>query len=81
MAEKRATPPRVFFFEQPCSIKGVVMRKSDTAIRMIATLAGLAACLPMPAPAQNLICGIKPIPELGCRIGRCVDGAWEQICD
>ena len=26
-------------------------------------------------------CGIKPFPEIGCRIGRCVDGAWEQICD
>jgi hypothetical protein len=31
--------------------------------------------------AQNLNCGIKPIPEIGCRIGRCVNGAWEQICD
>ena len=32
-------------------------------------------------PAQNLTCGIKPIPEIGCRVGRCVNGAWEQICD
>ena len=31
--------------------------------------------------AQNLTCGIKPIPEIGCRIGRCVDGMWEQVCD
>jgi hypothetical protein len=31
--------------------------------------------------AQNLTCGIKPIPAMGCRIGRCVTGAWEQICD
>jgi hypothetical protein len=23
--------------------------------------------------AQSLSCGIKPIPEIGCRIGRCVD--------
>ena len=29
----------------------------------------------------TLKCGIKPIPEIGCRIGRCVDGMWEQICD
>jgi hypothetical protein len=31
--------------------------------------------------AQNLSCGLKPIPNIGCRIGRCVDGTWEQICD
>jgi len=29
----------------------------------------------------TLKCGIKPIPKVGCRIGRCVDGMWEQICD
>jgi len=29
----------------------------------------------------TLKCGIKPIPKAGCRIGRCVDGMWEQICD
>ena len=29
----------------------------------------------------TLNCGIKPIPKAGCRIGRCVDGMWEQICD
>ena len=29
----------------------------------------------------NLNCGIKPIPNIGCRVGRCVDGYWEQICD
>ena len=29
----------------------------------------------------NLICGIKPIPEIGCNIGQCVDGFWEQVCD
>lgn len=26
-------------------------------------------------------CGIKPIPNIGCRIGRCLDTGWEQICD
>jgi len=31
--------------------------------------------------AQNLTCGLKPIPAIGCRIGRCVNRAWEQICD
>ena len=29
----------------------------------------------------TLKCGIKPIPNIGCRIGRCVDGQWEQVCD
>jgi len=33
------------------------------------------------ASAQSLTCGIQPIPNVGCRIGRCVDGAWEQVCD
>ncbi|MDH5198473.1 MAG: hypothetical protein OEY20_14620 [Gemmatimonadota bacterium] len=33
------------------------------------------------ASAQSLTCGIEPIPDVGCRIGRCVDGAWEQVCD
>lgn len=33
------------------------------------------------ASAQSASCGLKPLPELGCRIGRCVNGAWEQICD
>ena len=29
----------------------------------------------------KLKCGIKPIPDIGCKIGRCVNGAWEQVCD
>jgi hypothetical protein len=33
------------------------------------------------ARAQSLTCGIKPIPDPGCRIGRCVNGEWEQVCD
>jgi hypothetical protein len=32
------------------------------------------------AAAQDLPCGIKPIPEPNCRIGNCVEGEWEQIC-
>ena len=24
-------------------------------------------------------CGIKPIPQLGYEIGRCVNGQWEQV--
>jgi len=26
-------------------------------------------------------CGIRPIPEIGCRIGKCVSGSWKQICN
>lgn len=26
-------------------------------------------------------CGLKPLPSLGCRIGRCLSTGWEQICD
>jgi len=29
----------------------------------------------------TLKCGIKPVPKVGCKIGRCVNGTWEQICD
>lgn len=40
----------------------------------------LATLSPPVIEAQNLSCGLKPIPEIGCRIGRCVYGAWEQVC-
>lgn len=26
-------------------------------------------------------CGIKPYPEGGCKIGKCVEGKWEMICE
>jgi hypothetical protein len=48
--------------------------------RFVLLFVSLAAVVPI-ASAQNLTCGLKPIPALGCRIGRCVNGAWEQICD
>ena len=38
----------------------------------------LASTVTSDVDAQT--CGIKPIPNIGCRIGRCVDGAWEQVC-
>ena len=28
----------------------------------------------------SLQCGIRPIPKIGCTIGRCVNGVWEQDC-
>ena len=31
--------------------------------------------------SANLTCGLKPVPDVGCRIGRCVNGKWEQVCD
>jgi len=30
--------------------------------------------------SYNMTCGFKPFPQLGCQIGRCVNGAWEQVC-
>jgi len=35
-----------------------------------------------PRPSTNAVfaCGFKPFPRLGCRIGRCVNGQWEQVC-
>lgn len=48
-------------------------------------VAALVILISMPfssvTEAQNLTCGIKPIPNIGCRIGRRVNGQWEQICD
>lgn len=26
-------------------------------------------------------CGLRPMPNIGCYIGRCIDGAWEQVCN
>lgn len=26
-------------------------------------------------------CGIKPIPHIGCKVGQCVGGKWEQVCN
>jgi hypothetical protein len=28
----------------------------------------------------NYTCGIKPIPNIGCTIGQCVNGNWQQVC-
>ena len=49
-------------------------------LRCLLIVAGMLA-LSSFASAQSLTCGIRPIPGVGCRIGRCVDGAWEQVCD
>ena len=27
----------------------------------------------------GLNCGLKPLPQLGHRIGRCINGQWEQV--
>lgn len=29
----------------------------------------------------ELNCGMKPIANLGCTIGKCLNGKWEQICE
>ncbi len=29
----------------------------------------------------NMTCGVKPLPNIGCTIGRCVNGQWEEICN
>jgi len=33
------------------------------------------------AVAQNSPCGLKPKPTAACHIDRCVNGAWEEVCD
>ena len=62
---------------QDCREEGTVMNKWLWCVLIIA---GWLA-LPGSAWAQSLTCGLKPIPDVGCRIGRCVNGAWEQVCD
>jgi hypothetical protein len=49
--------------------------------RVLVILLVVATLIPVSGGAQSLSCGLRPLPKLGCRIGRCVDGAWEQICD
>ena len=38
----------------------------------------VSALLPAYSYAQT--CGFKPYPKFGCKIGRCVNGQWEQVC-
>lgn len=38
----------------------------------------ISVLLPVYSYAQN--CGFKPYAQLGCKIGRCVNGKWEQVC-
>ena len=38
----------------------------------------IGALLPTCSHAQN--CGFKPYAQWGCKIGRCVNGKWEQVC-
>lgn len=28
-----------------------------------------------------LPCGIKPVPSLGCTIGQCINGQWQEVCN
>jgi hypothetical protein len=28
---------------------------------------------------STMNCGLKPIPKIGYRIGRCINGRWEQV--
>ena len=62
-------------FETPFT-QGHVMKKATLVVALL--IFGLP---PLSAYSQSLTCGLKPLPELGCRIGRCVNGAWEQVCD
>jgi hypothetical protein len=49
---------------------------------IVVSLSALILLLPTISFADGTIkCGIKPIPEVGCRIGQCVNGQWEQVCD
>ena len=59
------------------------LRKGDVCMRTLiaALLVAVTAALSVDATSQSLTCGIKPIPNIGCRIGRCINGQWEQICD
>ena len=38
----------------------------------------ISALLPAYSYAQN--CGFKPYPQFGCKIDRCLNGKWEQVC-
>ena len=33
-----------------------------------------------PVHSNAQLCGFKPHAQFGCKIGRCVNGKWEQVC-
>lgn len=58
-----------------------VMSRAARRVRLVGVALSALLLMPVPVQAQNLNCGLKPLPKLGCRIGRCVNGEWEQVCD
>ena len=62
-----------------------------TAAATLVTPSALAQIPPLQIPpispvpnsptTGNMTCGLPPLPQMGCRVGACVDGQWQQICD
>ena len=46
-----------------------------------ATFAQAPFSTPIILAQSGINCGIKPLPRLGYRIGRCINGQWEQVSD
>jgi hypothetical protein len=51
------------------------MRRADFFRRLAAFVVVLLVAVPAVVSAENLTCGLRPIPALGCEIGRCAYGA------
>jgi hypothetical protein len=50
-------------------------------MRTLVVILVLALASTVAPKVEAQTCGIKSIPNIGCRMGRCVDGAWEQVCN
>ena len=46
-----------------------------------ANFAQAPSSTPVILAQSGINCGIKPLPRLGYRIGRCINGQWEQVSD
>ena len=59
----------------------VLKRRANSTPILYSLILLVVAFLPNVGSGQNSTCGLKPFPKLGCSVGRCVDGTWEQVCD
>jgi hypothetical protein len=56
----------------------VFIEKDNSQMKYLISLIVLLFCVH--TQAQSLVCGLKPLPKVGCKIGQCIDGKWQQVC-
>jgi len=55
--------------------------KEGSMYKLICAIIFSLYLLPSQAIANSFSCGLKPLPNIGCKIGRCINGVWEQVCN